>query len=286
MKIQAPTGIAAVALLATLPALAQTSSSAPSPGTSTLTAAVPQTPTWRERLSVSYWGVYEGTSILSPLDQFQPSSTERRSDTPIDLVNLLPITYKLSPTVSIQPTAIWTVAGRPEGGLSASLNDPFIALNVRKWVATPYLNSGMQVRYSVPVSESSQAAQSLGAVRATHFLTLQHPDSRFSLGLNHWVQGSLVEASAPGFNSMSVYAGPNLFYQVSPNVALNVLYEARAAWRAGTGGFVSTGTDLEPGVSWDITPTITFNPYLDLKTSTGIKMETTSINAFVAFKLL
>jgi len=81
-----------------------------------------------------------------------------------------------------------------------------------------------------------------------------------------------------GRTTLSVYAGPQVTYQLSPKIQLWTLLETSAAHVAGQ-GVIASLDDIEPGLSWDILPNFTFTPYLDLKTATGITLNTTSVNA-------
>ena len=49
---------------------------------------------------------------------------------------------------------------------------------------------------------------------------------------------------------------------------------------------VSDGTDLQPGLSWDITPNLNFNPFLDLKTGGNVNLDSTSMVFTLSWKLI
>jgi hypothetical protein len=96
------------------------------------------------------------------------------------------------------------------------------------------------------------------------------------------------------------YAGPNVNYQVTPTVSVGILAEFEAERYMGTAtgytpgplGFTSdnganpTPLDIEPNLSWDITPTVNFNPYINMYPGGNFGLATSSIGFFFGAKLL
>lgn len=264
------------------------SAAAPASGTSTAAApAAPEQTRFIDRLGVSYTGIYEGTSILAPLETHQPSATDKVGGAPIDIRNLLGVSYRHSPSLTVSATAfVMLLADLEKGGVTSQVRDPYVTVTMPNVINTSVFSYTTGVRYFAPVSTPSVDAGSLGTLRSSHVLSLQVPNSRFSLSWSNFAQVRLLNTSATGASELLVYTAPNLMYQVSPSVSVNVLYEALASMDRNTRGFISGGTDLEPGVSWDITPRINLNPYLDIKTSGDMRLETTSINAALSVRLL
>jgi len=283
--------LATLALTLGTQAFAQgTTATAPAAsGTSTATTPAATAPKLIDKFTASYAGVFQGPSVLQPGSLNSPDGDTMSGGGPIVLKNYASIGYRLSPNVTIAPVAYWTFASKGAGankdGVLTTLKDPYLKVSLANLYKGSILNYSADVRYAAPVSDASVAAKSLGYLRTTQNIGVDIPNSRLSLGVTGMAILTAYANSSAKFTNLALYAGPNMNFQATPNLAVTVLYELPATLTAGS-GIKSDGTDLEPGLSWDITPRVNFSPFLDLKTSTGIKMETTSLNAMVSVRLL
>jgi hypothetical protein len=87
---------------------------------------------------------------------------------------------------------------------------------------------------------------------------------------------------------IEMYAIPNVDYQISDTLVANVGFEMDARHSVGQPLNVldSAGTYLDVGVSWDITPNLNINPFIDMKPTRRFALDTTTFNAVLSLKLL
>jgi hypothetical protein len=75
--------------------------------------------------------------------------------------------------------------------------------------------------------------------------------------------------------------------QVTPKLQAWLLFEYLGTARTGKALLkMAPYTDLEPGLTWQINKQVSFTPYLDLKTSNRVALDTTTINANVTLSAL
>lgn len=114
------------------------------------------------------------------------------------------------------------------------------------------------------------------------------------IDLNIWHNTVPAQVSETGMDpsqpEIFVYLGPSINYQILPNLGVSVVYEmgAQTERQDSMLNFYNGGagaTDLEPSLSWDVTPTFNLSPYLDIKTGQRIALDTTSYNLLLTWKL-
>ena len=163
------------------------------------------------------------------------------------------------------------------------------------------------LRFYVPTSHFSRMNGEETAVMTRFVPSYTPTGSRFTFGTifyhTWYIRDARVDAeNAPGntpFNNNAwaseFYAGPNMQYQITPTLAFSALYEFDAVRVSNSPGLLNytsdthSGngyTDFEPGVSWDITPNINLNPFLNMYPGSNFSLDTTNINVILGIKLL
>lgn len=235
--------------------------------------------------NMNYFGVFFGPSIKSP-SSYQPD-TPGVTDTkrPVILKNFLGLNYNIDGQYSAGVTAYWTY--RPVLGQQLEMQDPFVRFADNSIFQVGNLNLYGDVRVHLPVSAISRANHLFGGIQTVSALTFEIPDTRLTAALYGSARTNFYGKNGFG-NDIEVYLSPNLTYQLSPKVALTLMYEMQASHTFGGKAFSfnNDGTDLQPGVSWDITPTLNVNPYLNITTGGRIGLDTTSIGMLVNWVLI
>jgi hypothetical protein len=267
-------------------------SSAMAAGNTTAASARQVQPSILDKLTVNYTNVFYGPSLETPLKNDQPDVMLPTSGTPLDMKNYISVGYKLTDTVRIAPVFYFRL--NPTSPHEFRLQDPYLRLSNSKIFSSKRVSISADIRYGAPVSERSrQDWKSLGYFLSKQVTDISIPDSRFSFTLITSAQ-VFLQPRATGLMSgtptilSEAYAGPMVNYQILPNLQAFLLYEmvARSNRVDGLLSQSSAGTDLEPGLSWDITPKLNFSPFLDIKTGGRIAADTTSIGAIVSWTLL
>jgi len=167
------------------------------------------------------------------------------------------------------------------------LHDPYLRIALNSIAHTENFNLYADARLHLPVSTVSQDADRKSGFQFFQVSTYQVPDSRLAFGL--YTSERINFYGPKGYGpDMALYLGPNLAYTVSPSVALICLYEMGASHQYGDESWAlgNDGTDLEPGVSIDLTPRLNVSPYLNLYTGNRVSLQSTAIGMTLAWKML
>ena len=261
-----------------------------------------------DKISASFaTSLYGGPALTDPLSPYAPNVAlgrgNRDESTATFLRSGIGANYKLSDTLSVGPTVSFDLKTfSPGEGAALTLLDPYVKLSHSKLISSGNLSLSGSVRLYAPVSTASQNAGIITIVRSDQSLNYTISDSRLSLGLNTFIAGSIVKKatiSVPDetgalksktLNALTVYAGPNVSYQMTPSLAAVLVAEMGASRKMGSGltdFYTRTDyTNLAPGVSWDIMPGMNFSPALSIPIGQRIALDTTSLYFDFSWKFL
>lgn len=249
-------------------------------------------PSLVDNLLVSYTNVFFGPPIEAPLAQNQPNDsgeTDAADSSHIAMEHYVALGYKFtkSASLSIVPGFKW----EPVDPHTTTLYDPYLKLSEGKLISSGNYGMAGQMRVYIPVSDASLDNNAVAGIRLQQVSTYAIPDSRFTLGFTTFGRGNINSTlnNAKGKPNMAfqIYGGPSVEYQLAPTVSLTALYEMQAKSPYGDVlNFSAAGTDFEPGISWDITPTFNFSPYVDIKSGYRVAADTTTIGWTISWKLL
>ncbi len=284
-------------ILALVASSVNTAKAEATPASTANTQAV--APRLLDKVSVSYANVFIGPALTDSSSGLQPNVDTGLADpsAPLKLKNYLSTSYKLTDNTSASFTLYWINQAR---GLGMTLNDPYFKVGNSKLLSLGNFNLTADVRLAVPVSQRSRDTGLLTYVMSKQVSSYEIPNSRFSLSLTTYAITNLYKdainrnaqdddgntVSKP-FKAFEFYAGTSVDYKILPTLSAGLFYEMAAHHPYGNVDSMNNdGTDLEPNVSWDITPAINLNPYLDIKTGNRIALDTTQIGFLFSWKLL
>ena len=234
---------------------------------------------------MSYYAIFYGPSVQDP-SLLQPNERgEQSADRPLLLKNYLTLGYDFNREVEMSATAYGTLV--PVAGHSAVLHDPYLRIAFNSIAHTDKINLYGDVRLHLPTSTDSKNADLRSGIQLFQITSMIPSDSRFGFGIYTSERVNFYGPAGNG-SDLVLYVGPNISYQVSNSIALTTLYEMGASHTYGdeTWGLNNDGTDLEPGVSWDITPNLNVNPYLNIYTGNQVTLQSTSIGMTLSWKML
>lgn len=245
------------------------------------------------RFAMSYYGIFYGPAIEGT-SKYQPTQQGiNNTDAPILLKNYLFLGYSIDDNLAFGVTGLFDYVPVKVNEQGISWRDPYLRLVNVHLLQSGNFNLLGDLRYHIPVSKGTKPGQVLsrdqdllGGVETFQVATYQFDNSPFSIGTYASARVNLYGSQGFG-NDMEFYLGPNVTYQVTPSLAFVLLYEANAAhvYKDKSFSFVNEGTDLEPGISWNITPRLNVNPYLNLYPS-NLTLRSTSMGMTLSFQLL
>lgn len=237
------------------------------------------------KINANYFGILYGPSIKAP-SSYQPR-TDGTADTdkPVIVKNFLNLGYNITNEVAVTGSAFWL--WQPVMKQQMQLQDPFVRVSHNSIWSTDQFNLYGDLRFHFPVTTVSRENQLHFGVQSVQVLTYAVPGSRVTLGTYGSVRVNSFGGQGYG-RDLELYIAPNVAYQVSPTVALTVLYELQNGHYFGDPALpiVHDGSDLEPGVSWDISPNLMVNPYLHIPIGKQTSLSSTSFGMMLNFILL
>jgi len=236
--------------------------------------------------NAGYFAIFYGPGIQSP-SAYQPTPYGAKDlDRPILLKNFASVSYNVTSEIAITPTAYWSYAAG--AGQGVGFRDPFLRVSDSSIYKNEYgTNWYTDVRFHFPITQLSRDADLRAGFQNFNVVSQDIQGTRFGLGFYLSERVNFYGNQGNG-NDLELYAAPNLSYQFSPTVAALVLYEMQGSHAFGQQAFHfnNDGTDLEPGVVWNITPSLMLNPYLNFTTGGAVSLKSTSIGALVSLSLL
>ena len=238
-----------------------------------------------DQFSVNYYGVFYGPSIQDP-SSYQPNSSGVIDRTlPLLVRNYMSLTYSLSKAIAVSATAPWV--WKPVQNQELKAKDPYFRLADSELFSTDRFNLYGDARFHAPVTIESRDSDLLAGLQTFFIASYQVPGSRFTWASYFSARYNLYGSQGTG-NDTVLYAGPNLAYQLTPTVALTTLYEMGAShiYKDRTFALNNDGTDLEPGIKWDIAKSVSLNPYFNFFTGNKVSLTSTSIGMTMSWQLL
>ena len=237
------------------------------------------------KFSLNYFGIFYGPSVRGPA-VYQPDTRGvPDKDRPLLFKNFLGLGYNVSDAVAVSGTFQWT--WQPVMRHEAQVQDPFLKVSHNSIFQVDSLNLYGDLRVHLPVSHISRDNELLFGVQSVQALSYSLPEANLLLGLVGSVRANRFGSRGFG-NDLELYVAPNLNFQIRDTLALTLLYEIYAShgYGARAFSFAGDGTDLEPGLAWDLTPQLTFNPYLHIPLSGSVNLNSMTFGMMMNWALI
>ncbi len=204
-----------------------------------------------DNITVTYLGMASSPS-LQGISSGQRDSAQLR--------NFLGVGYRLSEAVTFSGNAFWSVRGVEQ--FPTQIHDPFLRLADGSFLSGENWNLYVDGRVHLPLSAASVNSGLSWGIQSVQVLTYSVPESRFSIGFSSSIRYNSFKLQGYG-SDLDLYWGPSFLYQLAPTLGLNFLSEvlwSHLCHRGGS-GWTYPSFDLEPGLAWDVLPSLSLNPY-------------------------
>jgi hypothetical protein len=260
------------------------SSLAPAPVSAATTQAAPR-PSLIDSLKLGYQGFFYGPSVTKGgmdrpgIYSYEPASGANH------LINLIygGATIAENWAITYNHRWDWEIHGSES---DTNLMDGFLKLKRSNIVNENGWNLAGDLRLYTPVSKGSQDKKRNFAYRFSEDINYSVPKTRWTLELfmyqrfDVWASDSPVKTvwETKGSDA-EFYFAPYVWYTLMPNLKAWMMYEVGMAHMHGEDpGLLPSGdNDVNLGLSWDVTPKITFEPFLFMTVGGSVNAETTSI---------
>lgn len=232
---------------------------------------------------LNYFGIYHGASMNHLASPRELDNRGNPSKFMINFDSEITAAYLFSPEIGIGPDIPFLLV--PVVGQGAILGDVGIKAFDRKTLTTNNFTLYTNLIIQAPTSKASQAHNMTFAIKTTPYFLYHFPQTRFTMGV--WSEAKTY-LGVTSDKSFKLYAAPYLSYRIHPTFSVNLEYEYETHHNVGTSFSDFTGyqSDFQPGVVWNVSPHITFNPYLQVFTNSRISLDRTALGAIFNATLL
>ncbi len=249
-----------------------------------------------EYFTLNYYGTYRGAPLSSFGNSLQPAADGKLDPkNPLSLENQITASYRLNQDVAagIQAHFFYYPVGKPAGSGQGLENlDPVLIVNWSNLVQKGGFKLNGRFTADLPLTgvDFLQKNKLMTGLALYGIASYAVPETPLTLGLYSYVKGYVPTADTPlGAMTYRLYACPNANYQLRNNLSVSLWVDLLQLSRTSGTGFVSglknEMVDIEPGISWDITKNIAFNPFLNIYPS-NFTLSATSIQANISAKAL
>lgn len=259
----------------------------------TPTSSITTAPKLIDQLTASYSGVFSGPSIGSP-SNYQPDDQGHIIQEPFNRIvlrNSVNLGYKLNSDIVAGPVANFNYYPFPVFSNSAfEFADPALRISHAKLIHEGNFNMSGDVRALIPATQRTQNKGIITAIRAWQTSTYAVPNSRFQLGAYSFARAYFYKSGAKEDSmTLEAYLAPFVGYEFNNTVSMSLTYEMNALHRANE-SLLSWSpkdpTDLSLGLSVNVTPKISVNPYIEIFPGGKINLDATQVGAFISARLL
>lgn len=239
--------------------------------------------TFFEHLTMTDFSYYYGPSLGNMTVNTPKVDGSDDPKSPQALDSTLFLGYKLSDTLTVGLAEEFFY--KPFVS-EVNFTDPFIKLAKKDLIKEGHFSIAADLRGYIPLTQKSIDSELIAGIRSTQFTTYEIPDTKWSIGSYSFLRFNAYTADGTG-NDLIAYFGPHIDYQITPTISASLLYEMATHHKYNTSltSFEEEAPDdIEPSLSWDITPSFTIAPYLNLFPS-NLSIASTTINMIFVAKL-
>jgi hypothetical protein len=217
-------------------------------------------------LWANYYGILYGPSVNDPSSYQSTFNGSRDLDKPVFTKNYLTVGYSVSDHVAVAATGWWNYI--PVQGGQLITQDPSVRVAYNDIIHTDNFNWYGDVRGYIPVASDSEETGLIAGFQTFHYFSYNVPQSPLTLGVYASIRYNYFGSKGMG-DDLELYVAPAASYRLSPIVALTAMYEfsQNHAYAAPSAATYNAGTVFEPGVEWDVTQSVAFNPYFYIYTN-------------------
>jgi len=287
--------LSCLAILCAAPAWAAEETQATAVGQSAINTNRSALDAVREKVAVSYYGIYYGASVSDPGASRQTTEWGKTGTNQFFL-NYLNLSYKATPTLLPGISVLSTYT--PVRGQDMTLLDPYLRLTDTALIRSGHFSLYSELREFLPVTADSHYAHRMSTLGTFQWLTYYIPGTRLSIGAWAKFYWSIYGSQAtPIYRSNGIYMPsndytaflrPQLFYTITPTVSASLYYEMQATHLLGKSAksWDNNYTNLQLGSMWSVTQKLTLNPYLLFRTGGKVTTDTTAIGAQIFATIL
>lgn len=237
-----------------------------------------------QRFSLSYFSILYGPPVAN-LSSLQPNPDGQLDESkPVYLKNYLGAAYALTNEVSVSLAGHWV--WKPFRGQYLGFRDPYFRICHNSILNFGGFNLYGDARIHFAMSDYSREMDLLTGLQTFQIATFQVPNSSLTVGTYTSIRWNIFGDQGAG-SDLELYFGPNASYQLNSRLALTLLYEMGASHTVNDEfGLINDGTDLQPGLSWQVIDGLFFNPYINIYPGDRIALDAMAYGMTLTWNLI
>lgn len=251
------------------------------PGNSSTASESPRS--WTQNISMDYWADFRGGPVSNPESPYTTDASGKYSeDNLINMFNEITTNYRFTENTGVALYVPFVFV--PVMGKGFEMADAGIKVFNRGTISSGGFRLNTSGFIQAPTSEGSRNRNMILSAKFTPSFSFSPTGSRFTFGALTEAKSYLGVSTGKDFK---FWALPYVNYRISPQFSLNLMYEMETLHMVGDDTFKlgNSSTDLQPGVIWNITPSVSFQPYLRFFTGNRVGWNNMTLCAIVSATL-
>lgn len=238
----------------------------------------------KERLALSYYGVYSGPS-LGRQNDFTPNV----DGTDGDLQNVdgaISAGYRI--TKKVQAGVALPIYYVPNRDNDATLNNIYLRLSNSEMLKSGQFKMGLSSRFYLPTNPESRETGFVTGVRVEQNMTYDLKKTPLTFGLYTYERMNFFNSIAKSGSILSLYAAPYLNYQFSQKVAATLwidLIQLKQVQGRSISQWENPSVGVQPGINWDVNDSVSLNPYVNVYPG-NLTADSSSLGLIISAKFL
>lgn len=240
---------------------------------------------FKERLSLSYFGAYYGPG-LGQQNDYTPAADGTNGDVQ-NLDGVITTGYKVSRRIftGVGIPLIYTPLREEKGVTMPNL---FLKVADSEFLKRGQFKMSIASRFYLPTNSDSRESGFVTGVRVEQNLTYDFKKAPLTLGLYTYERQYFYNSNATKGTPLALYAAPYLSYQFASRVAATLwidLIQLKQAKGKSITEMENASVDVQPGVNWDVNDKLSVNPYINLYPG-NLTADSSSLGLIVSAKVL
>jgi len=245
---------------------------------------VPARKTFKDKLGISYYGVYSGPSLGFQND-YNPTYDGKEGDVQ-NLDSLITASYKI--TSKFQAGVAFPVLYIPYGDSETILNNVFVRVSRSELIKSARFKMSLASRFYLPTNQDSRDAGFKTGIRVEQNSTYDLKRLPITLGLYTYERQYYYDSKAPSRSILTLYAAPYVNYQFTSKVGATLwvdLIQLKQPQGKSVSKMENAPVGVQPGVNWDVNDKVSLNPYINLYPG-YLSADSSSLGLIISAKVL
>ncbi len=238
-----------------------------------------------DRVRVKLWSNYSGPQIANPSKYTTDSFGKTTSKTQTGDSHLT-AAYQLTP--GLRPGIGIPFNFLPAADDKMQFKPLYFGLLDMRILEEGNFSFHADLRIYTPFGDIAEAQDVRSGIRTTQTILYRVPNSNWTFGSVTYFRVWMYGPKGTGYrNDVEIYFSPFADYRLTKTFYATLWTDVLqlGLQHGGKGGFSNLPVDLQPGVRWEVTPSLSLNPYLNFIPA-RVRLDTVNVGMVVNARFL